>query len=63
MFLLMMRVLFPSFASTDMADNIPEAEAVLQAVFAKYPDSAMFLWMAGRLARMQVSSALVCGAG
>lgn len=58
MFLLMMRVLFPSFASTDMADNIPEAEAVLQAVFAKYPDSAMFLWMAGRLARMQGHVAL-----
>jgi hypothetical protein len=53
LFLLVMRVLFPSFCSSDISDNLPEAEAVLGVVGAKYPDSALFLWMAGRLARMQ----------
>ena len=53
MFLLMMRVLFPSFSSSDMSHHVPEAEAVLTAILDKYRDSALFLWMAGRLARMQ----------
>ena len=53
LFLLAMRVLLPSFHSGDVAEHVPEAEAVLRLMLDRYPDSAMFLWLAGRLARMQ----------
>jgi len=51
--LLLMRVLMPSFASSDVADNFAEAEAVAAHVERVYPDSALFLWIAGRLARLR----------
>jgi hypothetical protein len=45
----------PAF-SGDIREHVPEAEAVLDAVLGRFNDSALFLWVAGRLARMQVRS-------
>lgn len=53
LFLLTMRVLLPSFHSGDVSEHLPEAEAILELMLARYTDSALFLWLAGRMARMQ----------
>jgi hypothetical protein len=53
LFILAMRVLLPSFRSGDVSENVPEAEALLAVFLARFPSSALFMWMAGRLARMQ----------
>lgn len=53
LFILVMRALFPSFSSTDMSEHFPEAEAVLEVIFRRYPDSAFFSWLSGRLSRAQ----------
>lgn len=53
LFILAMRVLLPSFHSGDVSQHVDEAEAVLTLMLGRYPDSALFLWMGGRLARMQ----------
>ena len=53
LFILCMRVLLPSFHSGDVTEHVPEAEAVLALLLPRYPDSALFLWLGGRLARMQ----------
>lgn len=51
--ILAMRVLIPSFHSGDISEHVPEAQAILDVLLDKYSDSALFLWMAGRLARMR----------
>ena len=51
--LMLMRVLMPSFASSDITHNFAEAEAVAAEVARAYPDSALFLWLTGRLARLR----------
>ena len=56
LFILAMRVLLPSFHSGDVSDHVGEATAVIDSLLARFPDSALFLWMAGRLARMQGDS-------
>jgi hypothetical protein len=48
-----MRVLMPSFHSGDISEHVPEAHAIIDSILTTYPDSALFLWMAGRLARMR----------
>lgn len=51
--LLSMRVLMPSFHSGDVSEHIPETQAVLEAILTMHPNSALFLWMNGRQARMR----------
>ena len=51
--LLSMRVLMPSFHSGDVSEHIPETQAVLEAILKAHPDSALFLWIHGRQARMR----------
>jgi hypothetical protein len=54
LFLLAMRVLLPSFHSGDLdATHVAEADAILGVMMDRFPNSALFLWMAGRLARLK----------
>jgi hypothetical protein len=52
--LLAMRVLLPSFHKGDVGGvGGGEADAILAAMEAAFPNSALFTWMGGRLARMR----------
>ena len=57
LFILAMRVLLPSFHSGDVGEHVREATAVIDSLLGRYPDSALFLWLQGRLARMQGDAA------
>ena len=48
-----MRVIVPSFHTGALLAHAPEAEATLRILLTAFPDSALPLWMSGRLLRMQ----------
>ena len=48
-----MHIILPSFFSADLDRHLPEATAIIEHLLRDHPDSAMVLWLAGRLARME----------
>ena len=43
----------PSFSSVLAKDALPEAEALVQTMLGQYPNSAIYLWVAGRVSRLK----------
>jgi hypothetical protein len=52
------RVVLPSFHAGAVAPHAGEAAAVLAAMFARFPESVLPLWLAGRLARLSCRPAV-----
>ena len=51
--LLFVHIVIPSFFTVRPAHHIAEGQRVLGDAFRKYPEGALYLWMQGRLNRMQ----------